>query len=461
MNKKPSPKPSEILNGLRANLTDPAAVSIAFAGLELSPGQKRLARAICSTELRHRQLVVKVMRGGGKTGTAATAFATALRNDPTRRIFTLSGSYWQALRLYGRFQSLITNPQFMPPNWLDGPPTRYLTKLKQGGFLEILTTSPTRARAGHVDWLCIDEAVLVPARIRDAVWPVVRTSKQPKRLVMSTASPEVSQEWFISLWQNADKAQFQQFEWPLEECVWITQSGDMDQISAAVAAGLLDSQTFKTEYLGEIAERSGRVWDTALIDGHQEGKPRAVIDPTKTEQYPLPAAPPLTAWSVGLDWGFIHPTVITVWEKQGETVYARDCRIREKTALSEIMEEIREDFRAYTVYADSSGMHENDQLRRLGLNVRPVIFSKEKDELIGHVRWRLEKGLLKIPDPNLDNRFFTLIQEMKAYTYDDKGKPRKINDDCVDSMLCGMHPFTHETPAWMFKVIGAKRQWQT
>jgi len=447
------------LNALRANLTDPAAVSVAFAGLELSPGQKHLARAICSNEERYRQLVVKVMRGGGKTGTAAIAFATALRNNPTRKIFALAGSYWQAQRLYDRFESIIATPEFMPPGSLDGPPTRYLTRLKEGGFLEILTTSPNRARAGHVDWLCIDEAVLIPNRIIDAVWPVVRTSKQPKRLVMSTPSPEVNQEWFVGLWQNADKAHFERIEWPLEECHWITQSGDMNQISAAVAAGLIDTETYKVEYLGEIAERSGRVWDTALIDGHQNGKPRAVVDPNKTQEYPLPAAAPLTEWSVGLDWGFIHPTVITVWEKQGETVYARDCRIREQVALSEIMEEIRADFPKYTIYPDSAGMHENDQLRRLGLTTRPVIFSKQKDELIGNVRWRLEKGLLKIPDPNLDNRFFTLIQQMKAYSYDDKGKPRKINDDCVDSMLCGMVPFTHETPRWMFEIRGVKTQW--
>jgi hypothetical protein len=399
------------------------------------------------------------MRGGGKTGTAAIAFATALRNDPTMRIFTLAGSYWQAQRLYDRFEPIITNPEFIPADSLEGRPTRYLTKLKKGGFLEILTTSPNRARAGHVDWLCIDEAVLVPGRIRDAVWPVVRTSNRSKRLVMSTPSPEVSQQWFINLWQNADKAQFERFEWPLEECVWITQSGDMNQISAGVAAGLLDTETYKIEYLGEIAERTGCVWDNALIDGHQEGKPRAIVDPNKSEQYPIPASRPLTEWSIGLDWGFIHPTVITAWEKQAETVYARDCRIREKTALSEIMEEIREDFGQHTIYADSAGMHENDQLRRLGLSVRPVIFSKQKDELIGHVRWRLEKGLLKIPDPDIDRRFFTLIQQMKAYVYDDKGKPRKINDDCVDSMLCGMVPFTRETPDWMFRVIGVRRQW--
>ena len=87
------------------------------------------------------------------------------------------------------------------------------------------------------------------------------------------------------------------------------------------------------------------------------------------------------------------------------------------------------------------GVHENDQLMRLGLKVTPVVFSKDKDEFIGHVRWRLEKGLIKIPDSEIDSRFFTLIQQMKTYNYDPHGKLRKINNDCVDSMLCTMKPF--------------------
>lgn len=73
----------------------------------------------------------------------------------------------------------------------------------------------------------------------------------------------------------------------------------------------------------------------------------------------------------------------------------------------------------------SSGTHENDQLMRLGLDVQPVIFSKQKDEQIGHVRWRLEQGLIKIPDPDLDSRFRTLIQQMKTDNYDENGKPKK------------------------------------
>jgi hypothetical protein len=405
-------------------------LAVQYGGMKTSPGQTRFMDAIVSQAPEHAQIVAKILRGGGKTKSAAIAFAHLLRHDQTWRIFVQSGSFWQARRLYQYFLPLVTNEELFSPDWLVGEPTQYLTLFKQGGSLEVLTASAKRTRGGHVDILCIDEAVLVPQNLIDAVWPVVRTSKRPKRIIMSTASNEVNLEWFLRLWQDAPRLNFERHEWPLEECHWISKEDN------ANAALMLDSETYKIEYLGEIAERRGRVWDSALID-------KALVDPRRAELYPQPLAPPATEWSIGLDWGFIHPTVITAWEKQGETAILRDCRIRPQTGLNDIIQEIREDFAAYPIFADSAGVHENDQMRRLGLNVTPVVFGKDKDELIGHVRWRLEKGFMKIPDPDVDSRFFTLIQQMKAYNYDERGKPRKVNDDCVDSTLCAMKPFLH------------------
>lgn len=406
---------------------DPVAVAMAYGDMEPSPGQATFMRAICSKDPKYRQVVAKVHRKGGKTKSVATSFACLFKQDPKLRIFHLSGSYLQASRLYDYFKPLATNQELFP-DALAGEPTKYLTRFKEGGCLEVLTASAKSIRGGDADILSVDEAVLVPQTLINAAWPLIRASKFPKRIVTSTASPEVNLEWFIRLWQNAADLKFERFEWPQSECPWIRQE------DSALAKLMLDSQTYSVEYEGAIGERTGRVWDSILIE-------KACVDPHNSDEYPLANRDGLTEWSVGLDWGFIHPTVSTVWERQGETLYARDCRIRAETALTEIMQELRQDFPSYTIYADSSGAHENDQLKRLGMKVEPVIFSKQKDELIGHVRWRLEKGLIKIPDPRIDSRFSTLVQQMKAYNYDPHGKPRKANDDCVDSMLCAMKPF--------------------
>ena len=406
-----------------------------YSKMEPSPGQSAFIRAICSKDPKYTQVVAKVHRKGGKTRAVATAFAFLLKQDPTLRIFHLSGSYLQASRLYEHFKPLVTNQELFP-DALVGEPTKYLTRFRAGGSLEVLNASAKSIRGGDSDILSIDEVVLVPQHLIDAAWPLIRASKFPKRIITSTASPEINLAWFINLWQNAADLKFERFEWPQSECSWIrTEDSDLARL-------MLDSQTYAVEYEGAIAERAGRVWDSALID-------KACVDPHDNDRYPLANREGMTEWSVGLDWGFIHPTVMTAWERQGETLYARDCRVRAKTALIEIMQELRQDFPSYTIYADSSGAHENDQLKRLGMKVEPVIFSKHKDELIGHVRWRLEKGLMKIPDPKINSRFSTLIQQMKAYNYDPRGKPRKTNDDCVDSILCAMKPFLPQRRAKM------------
>ena len=412
----------------------PRNLAILYAQIDPSPGQVNLMKGIVSDDLTFSQIIGKTVRGGGKTKIAAVSFAHIQRHDPTRKIFVHSGSYEQARYLYGYYRPLILNPEYFPQDELLDEPTRSLTQFRSGGFLKVLAASERQSRGGHVDIMCLDEAVLIKQELIDAVWPTVRTSKRPKRIVLSTASPKVSLEWFLRIWQHADQLNFKRFEWPLEECHWISQQ------DTANAQLLVDSETFKVEFLGEIAERRGTVWDNNLINA-------ALVDPRKAEEYPLPAADPLTEKWSALDWGYIGQAVLLFCEKQGETVYIRDCRIWSKESYTNIKQEIKEDFGEYPIYPDSEAVADNEDLKNMGMRVFPVIFSKDKDFLISRVRWRLEKGLLKIPNPDITDlnrgidgsKYFTLVQQMKAYHYNEKtGKPEKVNDHCCDALICAM-----------------------
>jgi hypothetical protein len=402
--------------------------------MDLSPGQTSLVKAIISQEPEYSQIIAKTVRGGGKTKSAAVAYAIAHRKDPKRKVFIHSGSFEQARYFYSYYRPLILNPDFFPQDELLYEPTQSLTQFKHGGFMKILSASEKQSRGGHVDDAVLDEAVLMSQDLIDAVWPTVRTSTHPKRVVMSTASPKVSLDWFLRIWQHADQLHFKRFEWGIEECTWISKE------DTANAALLMDSNTFKVEFLGEIAERRGTVWDNNLIN-------KALVDPRRAEEYPLPAADPLTEKWCGLDWGYMGQSVLTFWEKQGETAYLRDCRIYTETSFTEIKQEIREDFGKYPIYPDSEAVADNEDLKKMGMKVVPVIFSKDKDFLISRIRWRLEKGFIKIPNPEIDDKdrgivgskFFTLVQQMKAYHYNEKtGKPVKANDHCCDSVICAM-----------------------
>jgi len=415
---------------------DPTALAYLYGNITLSPGQTRLVRRITSPlQLGEvRQIVLKVHRKGGKTNCLGIGFAHLFQQDQTLRIFHLSGSYLQASRLYDYFRPLITNQELFP-DALDGEPTRFLTKFKAGGKLEVLTASAKSIRGGDADILSIDEAVLVPMRLINAAWALIRASRRPIRIVTSTASAEVNLEWFVRLWQSAKKVGFEPHEWPESECPWINME------ERRLAELLLDSQTIRVEYGGEIAERVGRVWGTyrlpngAVVDLIDH----VLVDPRKAEEYPLPAADPLTEKWTALDWGFVGQAVLTFWEKQGDTIILRDCRIWTETSYTEIKQEIKEDFGNYPIYPDSEAVADNADLTKMGMKVTPVIFSKDKSFLISRIRWRLENGLIKIPNPEVDTRFFTLVQQMKAYHYDEKtGKPVKANDHCCDSIICAM-----------------------
>ncbi len=412
----------------------PANITRLYRQWAPSSGQIRFQEAIVSEDPQFRQIIAKTPRRGGKTLCMADAYLHLFRRDPTLKIFHMAGSYLQATRLLEYFNPLVTNQELFP-GMLEGEPTRYLTQFRKGGSLEVVTASTKSIRGGGADILSIDEAVLFPRKLRNAAWAIIRASKHPKRVVASTASPEVELEWFLSTWQNAKAKRFYQIEWGLAECSWLNTQDTED------ARLMLDSETFTVEYEGGIAARTGRVWGTyRLPDGTVVDLiDNALVDPRRAEEYPLPAPDPLTEKWTSLDWGFIGMAVLLFWEQQGDTLYIRDCRIWTQESYNSIKQEIKEDFGQYPIYPDSEAVSDNRDLQNMGMKVIPVIFSKEKDPYISRVRWRLERGLIKIPNPEFDSRFFTLVAQMKAYHYNEAtGKPAKVNDHGPDAVICGM-----------------------
>ena len=185
------------------------------------------------------------------------------------------------------------------------------------------------------------------------------------------------------------------------------------------------------------------------------------MNPTKEDgsanekEWPLPSSPPSTEWLVGVDWGFVDPTIMIDVEIQSDVVYVRDVRIREQELLNDVLEEIRIDFKDRRIYAGNDGTGEIAQLKGYGLKVTPVIFRTEKALLIAELRRRFERGLIKIPDPKklaeTEPRkaadFTYLVDQLRQYHYDEKSeKPVKGNDHAVDALLHTMKFFVEDRP---------------
>lgn len=399
----------------------------------LSPGQQAFARAIVSDEPQDRNLIVLVHRRGGKTEAFGIGLATRFRINPKQHWFHLAGSYLQASRLYEVWLPLVTNPELFP-DMLIGEPTKFLTKFREGGSLEVITASSKAARGPvYADGVSFDEAVLIPMKLINAAWPMIRAAEKPKRVITSTASDEVNYDWFVDCWQNAARKRLKPFSWPQSECHWLNVQDAED------AALILDRDTYIVEYEGGVRPRTGAVWGD-LVDG-------MFVNP-KSETWPKMAADPLTDKFSALDWGYVGMAVFGFFEAQGDKAILRDLRIWTKESYSQIKQEIFNDYGKYPIYPDSEAASDNDDLVKMGMEVMPVVFSKYKIPLISRVRWRLENSRILAPDPDhvtdpqFSENLFTLKSQMKAYKFNPAtGKPIKKNDHCCDMMICAMMKF--------------------
>jgi len=407
----------------------------------LNRGQLALADYITSPRngIELRQAICKVARGAGKTWAVATAYAYLHATDRTWKIFVHSGSFEQARYLYAYYAKFLRDPLLFPEDCFEGEPTRSLTAFKEGGFLKVLPASEKQSRGGHVDICSLDEVVLIKRDLIDAAIPTIRTSKRPTLVLTSTASPKISYRWFIDKWQNAETYGFKRFEWLIAECPWIS-----DQVTSQLRK-LFDSQTAIIELEGGIAELKGFMFAGSAIE-------RNTVNPEDSQVWPLPLAPPATNWCVGVDWGFVHPTVYVDLEVRSDIAFVRDVRIREKELLSNVLEEIRTDYRDKELYAGNDGASEIAQLKAYGLRVESVAFSTDKHLLIGELKRRFERDLIKLPDPKQlekddpakANEFRKLIDQLHQYHYDpDSGKAVKGYDDCVDALLYAMKPLCY------------------
>ena len=307
--------------------------------------------------------------------------------------------------------------------------------------MKILAASETQSRAGHVDILHLDEVVLMKEELIKSVLPTIRASDRPMLVITSTASPKTSYRWFINQWQNAETLGFKRFEWAPTECDWIS-----DKVSSQLAR-LFDKATVKVELEGGIADLRGFVFPGSSIDS-------CIVDPFDESVWPPESPAPITRWHWCADWGFTHPTVLGDLEVRSDIVYVRDVRIRDQPELMPMLDEIRVDFQGQPGYAGNDGASEINQLKAYGMRVESVAFSTDKELLIGELRRRFERGLIRIPDPkrlaegtdDIDpdpagaEAFEYLISELHQYHYDDNGKPVKQDDDSVDMLLYGMKP---------------------
>lgn len=159
---------------------------------------------------------------------------------------------------------------------------------------------------------------------------------------------------------------------------------------------------------------------------------------------------------MGIDWGFSSMTAVTEFMRhKDDVVVMLDNRNYHQTGSEDIIKDILvkvEKHGIRFIYADSAGKFENHALQmalnkaNLPCKVIEVVFSKEKEGMLGNLRAHFEQEKIRIPKKILREGEWVSNDEAywqyKRYRYQDNSdKPVKKDDHIPDSTMCALQHF--------------------
>lgn len=382
----------------------------------LTPGQEEFLRSLANLE--NRRILICAARATGKTFATAMAVTWSLDVLPlffgkSYKVSVLGGSFHQAQILYRYCKEFFRKTEISMK--LAREPLMSYTEFLDGSSISILTASEKQVRGPHVDLLIIDEAAEVPDSLIKAAFPQVASSPYGRIIMLST--PHQYFSYFVELWENAKTQGWKTFHWTTYDCFWIRP----DQIEEAKQT--LDEQTFKIEWEGKPVPIVSNVFTSDQIRGALVDEPFQFIETLPT--------------FMGVDWGYEHPTVITLVQVDKDTFKVLSVESYSHFSFDFLLNRISAlagDFKVQAIYVDSSHKGENQRLKEMGLPIREISFSRDKMMMISNLRSLFERRRIKIP-----KCFEELIQELSWYSYaltkEGKITTTKKRDDHVDSLM--------------------------
>jgi len=433
-----------------------------------APEQLRLLQRVMAG---CRYFIIRAPRKGGKTILVAIIAVWLVLKKQTFRVFILAGSQDQAGWLYDYCREILA-PRGSPAiaeffgqfivGGQDGIGKSRI-RFNLGGWIMYAPASEKQVNAPTADALIMDEYVLIPTNIVEEAWPMIRSSEEPMRFLLSTATAgKANTESFLDLLDDSDKLGFEKFEWGPEDCKFLQT--DVANQDSDIAKLILSGEMFLTQYEGGIPKRAGRIFArTQLREAFiplDPNNPDHLMDGTPFEEDPERRISRGEAKG-GIDWGFDHDTVITTGYRElgGRLILTRQI-IGNGTSPSEWADVIAGSKDEPSIkglapqlgvedwFADASGAFQNQEIKDRGLRVVSRAFQHQtrgKEWMIGIASWYFQKIKLIIPDIE---EFATMKDQLRKWRRDIRGKPRKGYDHCNDSLLClcsGFNPTYYDT----------------
>jgi len=342
----------------------------------------------------------------------------------------ISGSWQQANVLHDYIRELLKHP--ILNEMIRGEATATKVYFKNGGSIRTFTGSEKQVYGQHTDLYILDEAVLIEDIIIDDIYS--RISGSPLGMILMTSTPEVEHYFskFISIYENEkDYPEWIRLNWSALDCPW-------KSIKEMNEARLhLSKAKFKAKWEGLPSfEARGALFDTDKIRKEVRVKPEICkFDKAKPT-------------SMGIDWGFKHPTVIAIFQEENDIkymVYCEDWKQKPWDYIKARIIHLANEYNVQIIHADAEDPWRMDELKKLkelqGVQINPVHFRGEKAKLQFNLQTLIEKGQIKIPET-----YSEALRQLSVYTED-----TKLNDDFVDAIMLGVKSkLKWEKDPWFF-----------
>lgn len=382
----------------------------------------------------------------------------------------MGGSAVQATIVYDYFKSYCDIDASVM-NIVQGKPKAIKTTAQEGHYFSSVTASTKQTRGKHPDVFISDETCETSDELVHSALPMVDSSQNPLVIMASTFHKIYG--IFQETWDAAEERGYLRIQWdifdvtkPFAKDYWenavladgtkVADIVGIDKLKAHARERTGDPQGwvpveniiqawrekptddwFEVEYMGSRPSAAGLVLKPEDID-------RATFDSDTDTRYNFVRGSQV---SMGIDWGFSSMTSVTEYMKHKDHVAVLlSNRNYSQTGSDAIIKDVIEKVKAHGVrfiYADSAGKFENFALQnelikeKLACKVIEVVFSKEKEGMLGNLRAHFEQGKIKIP-----KKFLEAVWQFKRYRYQEgTDKPVKKDDHIPDSSMCALQHF--------------------
>ena len=359
----------------------------------------------------------------------------------------IAGSEDQAKVTYAHLRRLLLSGKHTR-SMLNGEPRAVEASLVNGAKVWIYAASYYRAHGRHPDVLWADEAVLGSSAAKGEVLKGALESVTSGGFRVMGSAPYYYDSVFMPTWKEAEERGWQRFgpwrkhpweelkepfETPVNRRPWLDLEVQVNEAKRAMQNPLSNYRVF---WLGELQAGVGDVFKPEQVD--------AIL--AEYDYHPISGCKK----SLGVDTGFGSSQFgIVGLEQRDDTIYVTIAEQYERPNFNEMARAIAQavlDDGYESCYVDASNPSFIEALKRLGVQVTPVVWARELPTMISSTQMAIEIKQIRI-----HRGFPDLIFQLKNARWAPNGrkilKTAENSFDLGDAFMAALTRWREREPA--------------